>query len=165
MFWRIDMVCPALLCVSKSRRRIRGNWRRCWTTARSSGCSGSSQLSVPNGPRAMPAEPCGWWRRRPSRTTGSARWTRDDPGSAARPRLQALAGEKCGACRSSMKSTSRRWRMFSKRTSDLTIPPNRWSVWTRSRSLCMRKCVPHRRRRRAGPGGETRRRIRAIRHG
>ena len=49
-------------------------------------------------------------------TTGSAGGTRNHPGSAPQPRPQAVAGKKCGAWPNSMKSMSRRWKMFWKRT-------------------------------------------------
>src|SRR5260370_25413512 len=76
------------------------------------------------------------------------------PDSAAPPRLQAVAGKKCGAWPTSMKTISPRWKMFWRSTNGPPIPNNRSSVWMRTPLRFMPMCGlplrPYRGGKRAG---------------
>src|SRR5271154_2810389 len=83
--------------------------------------------------------------------TGPTSRQGDHPHTGPPPRPQAVAGKKCGAWPTSMKTTSPRWRTCWRRMNSPTIPSNRWSAWTKSQSRCTPISVP---RRQPGRGGK-----------
>ena len=60
--------------------------------------------------REVPVGPSGWSPKRPLNANWSQSGTRDNPDSVAKPRVEAVAGKKCGAWRSWTRPTSKRWR-------------------------------------------------------
>jgi len=71
-------------------------------------------------------------RRRVRQTeTGSQGGPRDNPSFAAKPRVEAVAGKKCGASPSWTSRTSKRWKTCWPSTRSPTIPPNPSFAWMR----------------------------------
>src|SRR5215470_20247 len=69
--------------------------------------------------------------------TGPQGGAGNDPDSSPQPRVQTVAGKKCGRCPNSTKSTSPEWRTSCRPMKSLTIPKSRYSVWTKSRLRSM----------------------------
>src|ERR1039457_5751270 len=81
-------------------------------------------------------------RRGDPAQAGSTRRAGDHTSAARKPRSEAVAGKKCGAWRSWMRSTSPAWRTCWGCMKDRSREVSRWFVSTRSRRCCMKIHAP-----------------------